>query len=196
MKRLFTGILRLISRKQDKARVIRLRNKWVEMDPRSWDATMDVSVNVAIGAGTVEDRIAFLNMIAAKQEQVLQLAGFDNPLVNPLNLHHTYTKMLELQGWKDPTQFFSDPRQWEPPPEKPDPAELLAHLQMEQIKAEMATKVEELRIKREQVIMEQDFKRDELDADIILRSREMEMKYKQAVDVEEIKASINKQRAA
>ena len=196
MKRLFTGILRLITKRQDAPRVIRLRNTWVPMDPRAWDATMDVSVNVGIGAGAVEDRIAFLGLIAGKQEQILQLAGMDNPLVSPINLYNTYGKMLELAGWKDKSMFFTDPQTWEPPEPKPDPAEMLAQLQMEEIRGNIAVKAEDLKIKRDTSIWEQDFKRDQLDADIILRSREMEMKYNQAVDVEEIKAAVSKSRAA
>lgn len=192
MKRLFTGILKLVNSRQDKARVVRLRNQWVAIDPRSWDATMDVSVNVGIGSGTAEDRVAFLGMIAGKQEQILQIAGMDNPLVSPVNLHHTYTKMMELQGWKDSQKFFSDPTTWEPPPPKPDPAEMLAQLQAEDIRSKMALGVEELSLKRQTAAWEQDFKRDQLDADIILKSREMEMKYKQAVDVESIRAELSK----
>ena len=38
MKRLFRGLLRLTVKHQDKARMIRLRNNWVPIDPRSWDA--------------------------------------------------------------------------------------------------------------------------------------------------------------
>jgi hypothetical protein len=192
MKRLFTGILKLITKRQDAPRTIRLRNNWVPMDPRAWDATMDVSVNVGIGDGTTEERIAFLGGIAGKQEQILQLAGMDNPLVSPVNLYNTYGKMLELAGWKDKSMFFTDPQTWEPPPPEPDPAQMLAQLQMEEIRGKMAVETEKLRLERERSAWEEDFKRDELDAEIILRSREMEMKYDQAVDVEEIKAKTKK----
>jgi hypothetical protein len=104
--------------------------------------------------------------------------------------------MLELQGWKDPNTFFTDPRSWEPPPPQPDPAQMLAQLEMEKIRTEMATKAEDLRIKREQVMLEQDFKRDQLDADIILKSKELEMKYNESIDVAKIKAQIDSSRAA
>jgi hypothetical protein len=194
MKRMFKGILRLICRNQDKARMVRLRNTWVEMDPASWNSDMDVTVNVAIGAGTVEDRIGFLGMIAAKQEQILQLAGMDNPLVSPINLYNTYGKMLELSGWKDTQMFFTDPRTWEPPEPKPDPAEMLAQLQMEDIRGKLALEAEKLRNDREKSIWEQDFKRDQLDADIILKSKEMELQYKTSIDATMIKAQVDKAR--
>ena len=134
-------------------------------------------------------------MVAQKQEAILQLAGMDNPLVTPINLYNTYGKILELQGYKDVQTFFSDPMQWEPPPEKPDPALMLAQLQMEQIRADMATKTEDLRIKRETMMLEQDFKRDELDAEIILKSKELEARYKESIDLATIKAEIEKAKA-
>jgi hypothetical protein len=194
MKDLYRGLLRLTTRHQDQQRMVRLRNQWVPVDPRSWDVNMDVGVNVALGYGTSEDRLNSLMAIAAKQEQMLQLAGVDNPLVSISNLHATYTKMCELAGWKDPTQFFSDPEQWEPPPPKPDPAEMLAQVQMEDIRASMAMKAAEIDLKRQDATRKDDLERDKLDADIILRSREIEAKYNTAVDVEKIKAEVAKAR--
>jgi hypothetical protein len=44
------------------------------------------------------------------------------------------------------------------------------------------------------LVLEQDFKRDQLDAEIILRTKEMEMQHKQAVDVAEIQKEIAKNR--
>ena len=41
---LFRKMLKLLVMHQPRARVIRLRNKWVEMDPRSWNADMDVAI--------------------------------------------------------------------------------------------------------------------------------------------------------
>lgn len=195
MKDLFRGLLRMSVRHPEVQRVVRLRNEWVQVDPRAWDADMDVTVNVALGYGTNEERIGVLMGVAAKQEQVMQQAGFDNPLVGAENLYYTYGKILELSGYKDVSRFFRDPAQYEPPPPQPDPTEMLAQLQMEQMRADMAMKGAELDIKKRQIALEQDFKRDQLDADIILRSRELEMKYQQAVDVEKIKAEMSAVRA-
>jgi hypothetical protein len=195
MKRLFTGILKLITKHQDQMRMVRLRNQWVPIDPRYWDATMDVSVNVGIGQGTNEERIGFLGMIAGKQEQIMQLAGPDNPLVNSQNLYNTYGKILELAGWKDKSQFFTDPQTWEPPPPPPpEPQEVLVQAQIEDVRGNLAIKSEDLKLKREIASWDQDLKRDQLDADIILRTKEMEMKYKESVDIATIKANVDKVR--
>jgi hypothetical protein len=188
-KDLCTGLLKLVTRHQDQARMVRLRNEWVPIDPRSWDTDMDVAINVALGYGTADERIQTLMAIAAKQEQVMQTAGFDNPLVDPFNLHHTYTKILELSGWKDTHKFFNDPSEYEPPEPKPDPTEMMMQVQMEDIRAGMAVKAAQLELEKQKIALEQDFKRDELDADILLRKRDMELKYKTQVDVAELRAS-------
>ena len=43
-RRVFRQMLRLIVKHQDRSRVIRLRDRWVEMDPRHWNANMDVTI--------------------------------------------------------------------------------------------------------------------------------------------------------
>jgi len=108
VRRLFSAILRIIVEHQDKERTIRLRDKWVPMDPRSWNADMDVTVNVGLGAGNRDRDLAMLQGIAGKQEQVLQILGPKNPWIGLKNLANTYQKMTEAAGVKSPEQFFPD----------------------------------------------------------------------------------------
>jgi hypothetical protein len=42
-------LLKLVVANQDAPRMIRLRNEFVEMDPRGWNANMDVTVNTGLG---------------------------------------------------------------------------------------------------------------------------------------------------
>jgi hypothetical protein len=163
MKRLFKGILRTICRHQDKPRMIRLRKKFVPMDPSGWDATMDVSVNVGLGSGTNEEKINILAAIAQKQETILQTLGADNPIVSVAQYSHTLRKAAELAGFKDSSLFFSDvPADWKPPaPQGPPPpspqekaAQLLAEAQMKEIEASIQKKSAELDLQRQQMFMD------------------------------------------
>jgi len=70
MKDLFKGILLLITKYQQQERIVRLRNKFVPVDPREFDSEFDVVVNVGLGTADDEQKIAFLQAIAAKQEQI------------------------------------------------------------------------------------------------------------------------------
>jgi hypothetical protein len=65
---------------------------------------------------------------------------------------------------------------------------------MEDIRGKLALEAEKLRNDREKNIWEQDFKRDELDAQIILKSKELELQHKTTIDATMIKAQVDKAR--
>lgn len=180
MKRLFKGLLRLITQHQDKPRVIRLRNQWVEVDPRGWDAAMDVSVNVGLGTGGIDEKMQFLQAIAGKQEQILQSLGPSNPIVTIGQYANTLTKLVEMAGYKDSTQFFNQlPADYTPPAPQPqpDPTQALAQVQIQSIQADIQKKAAELALEREKMIRADDRERDRIAQDGVLKRQEMELKY-------------------
>lgn len=153
MKVLYSGILRTVVEHQDEARTVRLRGKYVQIDPRGWDANMDVIVNVALGAGLVEERVAGLAQIAAKQEQWLTVGGPNNPLVKLSQIRNTYARIIELLGYKNADEFFEaiDPAQEAAAaeaaakaPPAPTPEQISAQTEMQ--KAQLQAQTEELRI--------------------------------------------------
>jgi hypothetical protein len=187
-KRLMKGLLRLVVAHQDQPRMVRLRNTWVQVDPRAWNADMDVSVNVGLGQGMAEDRIAALQMVKQTQEQILQTLGPNNPLCDLGQYRLTLAKLLELAGYKDPSQFFKaipPGFQVETPPPQPSPEQLLAQVEMEKIRADMATDAARLNLDR-----------DKLHADILLRAEEINVKYGTQVNVAQIKATVEQDRIA
>jgi hypothetical protein len=192
MKRLFKGLLRLITQHQDKPRVIRLRNQWVQVDPRGWDASMDVSVNVGLGTGGIDEKIQFLQAIAGKQEQLLQTLGTNNPIVTVGQYANTLAKLVEMAGYKDSTQFFNQlPMDFSPPPQQPqpDPTQALAQVQIQSIQADIQKKAAELALEREKMIRADDRERDRIAQDGILKRQEMELKYQ--VDLAATQAEID-----
>ncbi len=121
MKRLFRGLLRLVTENQRKARLINLRNQWVPVDPRAWKANMDVTCNVALGAGTNKEKIATLMGVKQTQEQIILTAGPNNPLSGLGEYHNTLTEILALSGFKNSTKYFKDPATQPPTPQAPPP---------------------------------------------------------------------------
>ena len=80
MKSLFQLVNRLTVRHMDRKDVFRLRNKFVPVDPRTWDMNKDVVVNVALSGTSDQEKVAFLMQIIGKQEQAMQqLAWFFQP---------------------------------------------------------------------------------------------------------------------
>jgi hypothetical protein len=191
MKQLFKTILFLVTTHQDKPRMIRLRNEWVQIDPRAWDNSMDVTVNIALGNGDVNEKIATLTQIAAKQEAILNQYGLTNPVVSAQQYVRTLRKVVELSGMKDASAYFSDiPDDWKPPQSqpKPTPEEVLAQVQAESIKADIQKKAAELELQREKMIRDDDYRRDQLNQDYLLKKYELELKYQTQIDSAQIVA--------
>jgi hypothetical protein len=200
MKKLFRGILFLVTTHQDKARMVRMRNEWVQIDPRGWDAGMDANINIALGNGDTNERLQALMMILSKQEQILQQLGPQNPLVTPQQFSNTLRKIVELSGFKDSSSYFQDiPADYvppAPPAPKPTPEEILAQVQAESIKADIQKKAAELELQRQQMIMDDDLKRDQMAQDLYLKKYEIELKYNSQISTAEIDAAQNIDREA
>ena len=195
MKKLFKSILFLVTTHQDKARMVRLRNEFVQIDPRAWDAAMDCSINIGLGNGDTNERVAALMQISAKQQEVLTQLGVVNPLVTPAQYSSTLRKIVELNGFRDPSQFFNQiPADYQPPapPQpKPTPEEVLAQVQAQSIQADIQKKAAELELKRQQMMMDNDLNRDKMYQEMALKKYELELKYNVQINTAEITAQQN-----
>ena len=200
MKKLFKGILFLVVTHQDKARIVRMRNEFVTIDPSHWETSMDASINIGLGNGDTNERLQGLMMIMTKQEQILKELGAQNPLVTPQQFSNTLRKIVELSGFKDASSYFSDiPADYvppAPPAPKATPEELLAQVQAESIKADIQKKAAELELKRQQMMMDDDLKRDQMAQDLYLKKYEIELKFKSQISTAEIDAAQNIDREA
>jgi hypothetical protein len=170
MTRLFKGVAKLLREYQDKPRVMKLRGKWVEVDPRTWDADLECHPNVALGKGTDQDKMAQLGLIIQKQETILQTIG-ENPMVTFKNYRNALGKYVGLAGFKDTTAFFGDPSEddwkaWKatktPPPDpkmelvKVEQQKALADIQLKIVKAQQEAHEAEMLDQREREKMRLD----------------------------------------
>ena len=193
-KRMFKGVLKLVITHQDRERIVRLRDEWVPIDPRVWDSTMDCSVNVGLGVGMIDERLAVLNNIVTRQTQAMEKMGPNNPLVGLGQIRNTLAKMLEISGYPDSNQFFKQvPLDYEPPPPeppKPSPEELLAQAQMADIQARTAIDEQKIQLAamKQQQLDERESAR--IAGDLSIREFQAEQKFQDDVDLELIKASL------
>jgi hypothetical protein len=199
MKKLFKGILYLMTTHQDKPRMVRLRNEWVQIDPRVWDASMDVNVNIGLGNGDVNEKINALNIIMQKQEQIMAQFGPMNQIASLPMYIRTLQKAIELSGYKDASSYFNTlPADFQMPQEQPQqtPEQVLAQVQAQSIQADIQKKAAELELKREQMIRDDDYRRDQLAQDLMLKKYELELKYGTQISTAEIAAMQNLDREA
>ncbi len=192
VKRMYELVLHLVTTHQDRERMIRLNNNFVPIDPRVWNSDMDVTVNVALGRGSDTERMLMLRQIAEMQKDAMQTMGPVNPLTDMQKLSNTLKSMTEIAGFKDTSQFWSAPAQFQPPPQpqKPDINEQLIQVQIQQIQADIQKKAAELQMQREKFMLEDDRKRDELEAELFVKAEEMKAKYGTQLNVEKIRADL------
>jgi len=145
LKPMFKGALRLIQQHQRKPRLIRLRGEYVAIDPKAWDADMDVVVNVALGAGLMEEKIQTLLEIKATQETILTQLGQNNPFVTAKQYADTIAEIVAMRGKKDTTKYFNkitdqqllqmqEAAKNAPPPPNPEMIKVQGQMQLEQVK--------------------------------------------------------------
>jgi hypothetical protein len=154
VKDLFRKILRLLVEHQPRSRVIRLRNKWVEMDPRGWNADMDLSISVGLGIGNKAQQIAVADGIL----QTIAMAKQDPAASTLFPLEKVYNaikRKLTAAGIKNVDEFIQEPQRDEQgnvvePELPPDPRmmEAQAKLQIEQAKHEHKVQVDTLTLQQ------------------------------------------------
>jgi hypothetical protein len=177
LKPVFRGLLKLIIQHQDKPRMVRLRNQWVEFDPRTWNADMDCTVNTGLGAGTRERDMMMMQFVVTMQEKLLTAFGPNNPFVKPEQVYNAVSKVVEAAGLKSPDLYFT----------KPDPQEVQALLQAqqnkpspEQEKTQGALQIEQakgqvqLQLADKKMQVESSKEQAQMQADLVVKQAELE----------------------
>src|SRR5262252_3565340 len=159
---LYSGLLRMLARQQDRPNVIRIRGAWHTIDPRALAVQWECQVNVG-GRGTQLERLAMLGQIAGKQEQIIQMGGFTNPLVGIPEYRNTLARMLETANISDVSSYFKQlPPGFAPPPQPQPPNTdlILAQVQSDKTAADIESNRAEAQTNRAKAIQDDDLERD------------------------------------
>ena len=204
LKDLFKLVNNLVIKNADREEIVRLNNEFVEIDARYWDVDKDLIVNVAISKSSDEEKMQVLSSFLVEQKDILKTLGPNNPLVTMNQYANTLAKVIELAGFKDTSSFINTDIPPMPPQQedqKQDPAELLAMAEIQKAEAEtqrVMVQAEKAIIDAEndrlKIIMDDDFKRDESEADVRLKAAELNAKYGAQVNVAEINALMERDR--
>lgn len=153
VKDLMRGLVYMLSKYSTKAMTIKLRNKWVNIDPREWKTQYNMTINVGLGTGNRDVQIAQLQGIHQQQIELMQTGrGY---MVSDENIYALYRKMAEAMGFKHPELFITDPQNVPPqakqPPPNPDLIKIQAEaqkdaskLQLDQQKLQVDSRLQEM----------------------------------------------------
>jgi len=207
MSDLFKIILKLAAQNSDETEYMQLGANVVPIDPRSWNLEMQLTVNVGLGTGKEDQRSQALLKALEIQQGVIASYGPANGVVSLENVRNTIADMLAMNGVRNIDRYFPPITQMPQQPQQeggdPNEAYMQAELQKAQIKEQGATQRKMMELQAEErdrqieamrAMNEDDFKRDEMDQDLIIRAAEILGKWGSSVDIERIKAMQSAQR--
>lgn len=157
---LFSILHEIVLKAGHKSETVKLRGKWVEINPAEWRSRSDFKISVGYAAGNKDALVSRLQLIASQQMAALQLGL---PIVNPRNLYETNIELAKAADMSSPERFFQDPSQ-APPPKPPQPD--VTVVAMEQIKAGSAEKIKAAELQSEEKIKQAQFGIDKYKADL------------------------------
>ncbi len=185
VKDLFLGIHALVRQNATSEEMVRLRGKFVPVDPTKWGNRKDMTIEVGVGSGGKEMELAIIGQVLAFQEKIIAMqGGLAGPLVTGENVYKALTRFAERGGIKAPENYFTDPETVEAPEEKPDPAVAQAQQELElerekaaqQLELQRQEAEEKARLAREEMVFEQSQaqQRAQFEAQLAMQKAEFE----------------------
>ncbi len=120
VKDFFWKIIELSAKHQDKKQMVKLRGKWVEVDPRNWIDKFDMSITVGLGTGNQAMTLQGAMGIVQAQFEAMKM-GFADRVVTEENVYESLKKFAKATFPKDAESFFTDPRSLGPKQPQPNP---------------------------------------------------------------------------
>lgn len=207
MRDLFGIMLRLSNKNVDEEQMMRMNGSFVPVDPRVWDSSMDVSINVGLGTGREEEKAMALSQALQMQTMVYQTYGPMNGLVSMTNIRNTLADQLAVSGIRNADRYFA-------PITEEIEAQMLqqqqaaqaqqgegqdpnaAFLQAEQMKAQvkMQSDAAKMQLDAQKAAADNDLKRDQMAQDLLVDAAKVYGEYGTSVDVARIQAEQDKVR--
>lgn len=207
MKDLFGIMLRLYAKNVDEEHMMRMNGSFVPVDPRVWNTSMDVSVNVGLGTGREEEKMVGLNQALQMQTMVYQTYGPMNGLVSMTNIRNTLADLLAASGVRNADRYFApitpeiemqmlQMQQAAQAQQGQGTDPNAAYLQSEQMKTQsrMQTEMAKLQLDMQKAAADDDLKRDKMAQDLMVDAAKIYGQYGTAVDVARVKAEQDKVR--
>lgn len=124
VKDLFMLVHRLVRMNYTKPDIVKLRGKWVNVDPREWKNRYDMSIAVGLGTGNKDAQLMHIQTILAAQKEFMGMG-----VATPQNAYNALVKLTQNAGFRNPEMFWTDPQGKAMPPPPPDPKIQVAQIQ-------------------------------------------------------------------
>jgi len=169
---------------------------------------MRVSVNVGLGTGKDEQKVASLMSTLQTQLMIIQTYGMQNGLVGLTNVRNTLADILALGGIRNSDRYYApmNPQieqqvimmQQQMAAQKQDPNQALAQAQIQaetiRAQAKAQSDLAKIQLDAQKALAADDRERDKMDQDLLVQAAKMLGEYGTRVDVERVKQMQNEPR--
>jgi hypothetical protein len=136
IKDIFSLLHATVRKHGSEAQTVRLRNTWVQVDPRDWKTRNDMTIKVGLGNGSKAQQFAQQMALANVQKEFI--AGGKGHMVPDDRLFNMAEDLSRIMGHQNADRYFANPSEKDPqtgqlknPPQPPPPD---PKLQVEQAK--------------------------------------------------------------
>ncbi len=179
VKDMFSLLHGTIRKHGQEKQTVRLRNKWVPVDPRQWKTRQDMTIHVGLGTGGKAQMFAQIMALANFQKELV--LGGKGHLVGDQELFATGSDIAKIMGHKNADKYINDPAAKDPqtgqplhppPPPPEDPKVTAMKLKAEGDKEANAQKAQIEKLQAEADIVTNDRK---VQADIALAQQKADL---------------------
>lgn len=223
LTQLYKLLLMLIRQHATEEEMIMVDGRFVPVDPRGWSADMNVMVNVGLGRGGQQERMATLQQTHQTQTQIWGTFGPSNGLVTLTQIRNTLADIQRIGGVYNSDRYYMpmDPQREQQLQQEaaqaaqqaaqgqtdPNAINAQALVQAETIKAQIKAQTDMAKVQvdaqkamaaeqreRFKMGMDDDLQRDQMVQDLAIQVAKILGQYGTSVDVASVNAAQNAQR--
>lgn len=167
----------LLIRYQDKQRIVRMKGKYVPVNPQEWKERTDLTVKVGMGSSNEEDR----------QRKLMMLAGMQRDMLAPLGLVEA-KQAFALFSDVTKTLGFDMPDKYSMSPDSPEYQQKIAQppadpaIQLEQIKAQ--AEAEKTKFQASQAAQKAQFEAQQKQQEIAMQDAQHQREMQRDMEIE------------
>lgn len=170
VKPMLLQVHNLLIKHQDKPMVMKLRGKYVPVNPQEWRERSDLTIKVGLGTGNSEEKQQKLMLAAQVQEKAAALG-----LVGPQEGYNLATELFEALGFDMPEKYLISPD-----PQNPKWQEVQQQMQGKKDPLVQAEEVKgQATLQKAQMDQQGAEKQAMIDAELAREKLQMEMAFKE-----------------
>ena len=183
-ERLFSLAHELIIKSGHQKEAIKLRGKWVDIDPSQWKTGRDMRVVAPFAAGNKDSLLQRLMMVASIHEKAM--AG-GLRIVDEKNAYSLATEIAKAADLSA-TKFFTDPTSLPPPEPPPDHTMIALEIEKQKVDGEMQDEARNAELETAKTALQDELERYKVDTNAALQIVLAQLKAGQQAELEEVKA--------